>query len=452
MEINLSIRGQELRLLGRQPNLYHGSVGVLYIKFCDVNFDKSLIKTVRFKTAESDWYTQDIIDGRVRVPHEVIKVGGFDVAVGGYDTENGELVRFLPTNSVHIDIEENGYGEADAPLMLEGDSESVIGRLEKKADIEYVNELIPKRTAIGTTIELSDHIGNKSVVNCKIQGNSVQETRSGQNLFPAFVKNIDYGNGNIVKVSNEGVIEIVKKADTLININTTIELEAGVYTLYSGLEQGNDEIYIQLDCGTNDTFLCATTIEPIKQITHGGGKVRIVVFASTSAKTDGIKIYPQLLAGAFVKENLPEYEPFGKMPSEEFPSEIKSVGEYLEKDKYKIPVIVKNAKDDIQNEFPIYVKEPLRRLNNQYDYIDYLNQCVVRNIEVLDSSGTISLNESLAVLEEPIYEKIEFPQIVLPENDTVNVSVDTAVPADIELTYYQDINKVIAELKSVQSA
>ena len=129
MEITLFIRGQKLE--AHYPPLYSGSVGVLYARFAEIDFDKTLVKAVRFKTADSDWYTADIADGAVRVPHEVIVSGGFDIALAGYENEDGKLARFLPTNSVHINVEENGYGDPDAPIESEGEPASYTAKIEK---------------------------------------------------------------------------------------------------------------------------------------------------------------------------------------------------------------------------------------------------------------------------------------------------------------------------------
>ena len=129
MEITLFIRGQKLE--AHYPPLYSGSVGVLYARFAEIDFDKTLVKAVRFKTADSDWYTADIADGAVRVPHEVIVSGGFDIALAGYENTDGKLARFLPTNSIHINVEENGYGDPDAPIESEGEPASYTAKIEK---------------------------------------------------------------------------------------------------------------------------------------------------------------------------------------------------------------------------------------------------------------------------------------------------------------------------------
>ena len=129
MEITLFIRGQKLE--AHYPPLYSGSVGVLYARFAEIDFDKTLVKAVRFKTADSDWYTADIADGAIRVPHEVIVSGGFDIALAGYESADGKLARFLPTNSIHINVEENGYGDPDAPIESEGEPASYTAKIEK---------------------------------------------------------------------------------------------------------------------------------------------------------------------------------------------------------------------------------------------------------------------------------------------------------------------------------
>ena len=236
MEITLFIRGQKLE--AHYPPLYSGSVGVLYARFAEIDFDKTLVKAVRFKTADSDWYTADIADGAVRVPHEVIVSGGFDIAIAGYENEDGKLARFLPTNSVHINVEENGYGDPDAPIESEGDPASYTAKIEKltsdaaakadaamaelekkanaaevydkdtadallggkvdkvsgkglsandytdeekaklaaKADLSFVKKLIPKATVRGKCVTVTDHAEGVPLADLKIYGNCIQDT------------------------------------------------------------------------------------------------------------------------------------------------------------------------------------------------------------------------------------------------------------------------------------
>lgn len=97
----------------------------------------------------------------------------------------------------------------------------------------------------------------------------------------------------------------------------------------------------------------------------------------------------------------------------------------------------------------IYLDEPLRKVGDYADYVDYENQRVVRQIEVLDSTGTKIIDESFGLLATPTTEPITVPELVVPQSGTMNISATTSIkPSKLDLTYYQDINKVITELKN----
>ena len=59
----------------------------------------------------------------------------------------------------------------------------------------------------------------------------------------------------------------------------------------------------------------------------------------------------------------------------------------------------------------IYLNEPLRKIGDYTDYIDFENKKIVRNVEVIDNTGTLTLEESLKRLTTPIEETIELPTI-----------------------------------------
>lgn len=70
-------------------------------------------------------------------------------------------------------------------------------------------------------------------------------------------------------------------------------------------------------------------------------------------------------------------------PAPDNPVEIESVGEYDEATgKYKIPIKVSG--DSGSTETVIYLDEPLRKVGDVADYIDFENGKVVRNIKTLD--------------------------------------------------------------------
>lgn len=97
----------------------------------------------------------------------------------------------------------------------------------------------------------------------------------------------------------------------------------------------------------------------------------------------------------------------------------------------------------------IYLNEPLRKIGDCADYIDYKNQNVVRQIEVLDDTGTKTIDESLGLLAEPTTETINVPDLITPDSGVANISASTSTqPSGMDVTYYQDINKIITELKN----
>ena len=82
-------------------------------------------------------------------------------------------------------------------------------------------------------------------------------------------------------------------------------------------------------------------------------------------------------------------------PTPDTPIEVESVGEYDETTgKYKIPVTVSDGTRNITTN--IYLDEPLRKIGDYSDYIDFDNSKVVRNVgrRQITSNLTITLGTS----------------------------------------------------------
>lgn len=76
-------------------------------------------------------------------------------------------------------------------------------------------------------------------------------------------------------------------------------------------------------------------------------------------------------------------------PTPENPIEVESVGEYDEETgKYKIPVVCSDGQGNCVTK-NIYLDEPLRKIGNYADYVDFENQKVVRQVycEKLNSTN-----------------------------------------------------------------
>ena len=111
-------------------------------------------------------------------------------------------------------------------------------------------------------------------------------------------------------------------------------------------------------------------------------------------------------------EGFPDYEPYGK---------------------YKIPIKVSNDSEAMTTN--IYLDEPLRKVGDYADYIDFENGKVVRNVEVIDNTGTLPLEESLRGLKTPTEQTIELPNISTFKG-TTTIEIDTSIkPSNVEITY-----------------
>ena len=500
MEITLCIRGQKLE--AHYPTLYSGSIGVLYARFAEVDFDKTLIKTVRFKTADSDWYTADITDGAALVPHEVIVDGGFDIALAGYDSEDGELTRFLPTNSVHIDVTENGFGDPDAPLKTEGDFESVIAKLDKMA----VKGALSSEDNVFDDLPAGVYHLNAGVTNAPV----------------------DWGGTLIVSRSEFDERNMVYSDRIFITGDAEYNAEKeGVGFIYQATLYGTAGSELGVDTPWYDVTRKSEIDAEIK--TKADLSLVEKLIPKTTAKGETLELTDHLEGISAI-----DYKIFGNStqnatPSPENPIEILSTGELVTDEtdkyygKYRIPVEISGGDGVIQT-VGIYADEPLRKVGDCADCIDFAERRIVRNIRhfalnsslnwqdtystilhlSLSSEYYVKISTSSRVylptkyspavvgwfsttnnygtsigfdissgnwpfttkaeliewldshdiyveypLTTPIYEEIDMPELIMPESDTVHISTATEIPGKIELTYYQDINKKLAELQSM---
>ena len=500
MEITLCIRGQKLE--AHYPTLYSGSIGVLYARFAEVDFDKTLIKTVRFKTADSDWYTADITDGAALVPHEVIVDGGFDIALAGYDSEDGELTRFLPTNSVHIDVTENGFGDPDAPLKTEGDFESVIAKLDKMA----VKGALSSEDNVFDDLPAGVYHLNAGVTNAPV----------------------DWGGTLIVSRSELDERNMVYSDRIFITGDAEYNAEKeGVGFIYQATLYGT----AGSELGVDTPWYDVTRKSEIDAEIEKKADLSLVekLIPKTTVKGETLEITDHL-----VDVEVVDYKVYGNSvqdgePTLVTPIEIQSVGDLITDDtdanygKYDISFASNNIM------YHIYLNEPLCKIGDCADYIDFENQQVVRNVQrivptisdeialysynytngiafrnvlkeggtriiglcthsskvyntgsmgvvwcgansnttiywigVLDLLGLTTVDEFKEWMTTqicrfevickritPVYEPVKIAKLTISERNIAHIGTSTEIPGTIELTYYQDINKKLAELQSM---
>ena len=355
-------------------------------------------------------------------------------------------------------------------LEQKADKTSVDAALEQKADKTSVDEInvaleqnsealsvlkqrsIPHTTASGYPLTVTDHLEGEEAINYQVYGNSVQdgtptpetpieiqsvgdlvtdETSEyygkydipinirGKNLFSGLTKGIaiNSSNGSEItdkKYATSGYIPV----DLTVNNNYYISGLPSTISNYIAAYNENRE-FLGRTGGSTVTERILTTKAFANGTAQGTGDIayfRICVFVTsitsgTIDDIDGCKI--QLEKGSTATE----YEPYS--------GETKH----------------------------IYLDEPLRKVGDYADYVDFENQKVVRQVEVLDDTGTKTIDESLGVLDTPTEESITIPKLTTPISSVANVSTFTTIqPSNVELTYYQDINKKIAEMQAAITA
>lgn len=130
--------------------------------------------------------------------------------------------------------------------------------------------------------------------------------------------------------------------------------------------------------------------------------------------------------------------------------EVKSVYLYIGWDlSHEEPITLKNIQIELgttATEYEPFIEpvttvisldEPLRLVSDSADYIDYKNQKVVRNVEVLDDTGMLTIEESYSVMDSPVEEPMDLP--VIDTNLYTNViSVGTQIqPSNVKVTYFK---------------
>lgn len=97
----------------------------------------------------------------------------------------------------------------------------------------------------------------------------------------------------------------------------------------------------------------------------------------------------------------------------------------------------------------IYLAEPLRKVGYYADYIDYKNKKVVRNVAVLDDSGTQTIENSYQGLDTPIEETINIPEISTSRG-TNYFEFDTEVsPSFAKINYWKQMGTDVVETEEI---
>lgn len=245
----------------------------------------------------------------------------------------------------------------------------------------------------------------KNMRNYEVYGNSVQDGTptpespveiqsvgdlTTKNLLDSSVT-ISTINGVTMTYDN-GVITLNGTCTASANfVLNNIVLSAGTYTLSANANKvpvNNDYAFVQLYDSTNNQIIevvnsNAQGYRTITTSVDGNFKYRVRI--DVGCVYDNVILKPQLEEGSTATE----YEPYHK---------------------YDIPITVTGTRSETTH---IYLDEPLRKVGDYADYIDFKNQKVVRNI----------LKQSLSAAM--VYKRLDSVVRILCRNTSMSQKYDT---------------------------
>ena len=361
-----------------------------------------------------------------------------------------------------------GYGITDAYTKNEVDN-----ALSDKADREeMLDKLCPHTTISGYPVSITDHLQDESVIDYKIYGNSVQDGTPSPDS-PVEIKSV----GDLV---TDTASEHYGKYDVPVTVTGKNLLNTYGFSA-QGINTPSSQRYLNNPRGTTistinpsdsititqvynsayninsyyNGYFCIGINEEIKRdikyrisfdidITSNPGNATYIMILPNGNTQHNINIQEGRISGLF------NYTIYSGVPTRRY-IEFRCMGMSFTISNIMITYA---ENEDIEYEpyvepitQHIYLDEPLRKVGDYADYINFKNQKVIRQVDVLDDTGTKSIEESYGTLDTTIEGSITVPELTTPISSVANISTETEIsPSNMDVEYYQDINTVINNL------
>ena len=196
-------------------------------------------------------------------------------------------------------------------------------QIEQNSELEALRSALPSETQEGENINIKGTIPVK-FKEFKLSGNSKQEIREGYNLLNYNSIESTTINGVTFTINENKSITVNGTATANATFNLIggpgvypLELEEGDYTL-NGCEGGSSSTY-SMEIYDGTTYRACQNGKTTFNTT--GTSIRFYISVKSGVTVNNVTFYPMLVKGTEEKE----YEPYGSMPSPEFPSPIKTV-------------------------------------------------------------------------------------------------------------------------------
>ncbi len=238
----------------------------------------------------------------------------------GWNINAGSYFDFILKENTQVEMEEN---EKITKLQQKN--------TELEKELKELNKDFKESSVQGQAEGQNIHLEDSSNCRCKISinGNSEQESREGYNLL-----------------QNTATSQTIKGVDVIVNSDKSITLNGTAIenfwlTLANNIDLFKDEYTLSLKnkisglglyLGSNNNTDYAVTQSTTsseqhfilsEEMTFDLARLRIM----SDTIFDNLTIYPMLKEASVTND---EYEPYGAMPSPEFPSRIRNVGDNVQ--------------------------------------------------------------------------------------------------------------------------
>lgn len=133
----------------------------------------------------SDPISVRIVDGKCRVPHEVIKTYGFQLSVYGTVEEDEGRVCHIPTNTVTVEVEASGAGTGLAPAAPTQSLYDTLMSAITTGEAETLEAKVSAKTSAGVAMGAQTG-AEKAAASAKVSAaTSAAEARNAQELYKA---------------------------------------------------------------------------------------------------------------------------------------------------------------------------------------------------------------------------------------------------------------------------
>ena len=245
------------------------------------------------------------------------------------------------------------------------------------------------KTAAGKEILIEDGENNKGL-EIKVKGSTTQDTRSGKNLLN--LPDGTYTSNGLTAVISNGIITIngTSTATIFLTIPINLELESDFSISLNNTAMGDSssEVRLQISGSIYQNVPINVANNKTENISTYGTYTSLLIRVSSGVTiTNGI-IKPQVELGDITTD----YEPYGVMPSPDYPSEIENIEGNIEfKVEGKNRANINKVTTANTNNWGVSVDGEILIIEHKNTYTD---GTPILNLELNEGTYYLSLNEN----------------------------------------------------------